>query len=58
MSRKAEDELAGRGVMEFSLPSSTASLTIFPVRLSDEGQYKCETTYLGRHSKKSVFPVS
>ena len=44
--RAAEDDLAGRGVME--LGSSLATLTIFPIRLSDEGHYKCETTYLGQ----------
>ena len=41
---KAEGELLGRGSLQFD--TQEARLSISPVRTTDEGEYKCEITFL------------
>ena len=41
---KAEGELLGRGSLQ--LDTQEARLSISPVRTTDEGEYKCEITFL------------
>ncbi|XP_075749425.1 hemicentin-2 isoform X1 [Rhipicephalus microplus] len=43
---KPLQELANPDRADFFLRNSTAQLEIFPLRLADEGQYKCDVTYV------------